>query len=406
MLRYVIGLVAVLTIFSSCTTELSLTGDYTEKAIVFGLLDANNNPNVSKNPLEIVGEGHLFRIQKAFLGEESAFLMASRPDSSYFKYEDLFVELVEYRQQSVGSGPFTVEENRWVLDTVMIGNKDVGDPDDGIIDFFGPTQRLYKTKTDGGLSDNVNIDATLEYVITLKKRPAGLSIMTISSMDTVAPFADARVDVVNTEVFRWNTPNENSPSFPGTTRKMDLFNTAGDFKDYTLRFDVAERARQYEVWLRFHYREVVQSVETEKFIEWKVSTFELDPNISDWQVSLSSESIYSRIGSEIETEPNVIRYIGLAENHATDPHPNDNQSHDFDISIRLAGDELYEYIDINNPSNQGALQDKPVYTNINNGLGLFSSRSTVTFPGMYLSVSGGQQLITGTYTSGLGFVDD
>jgi hypothetical protein len=248
----------------------------------------------------------------------------------------------------------------------------------------------------------------LDYEITLKKRPLhiGVGDMTFANMDTVASIADAVTDLVNTEVFRWNTPNENSPSFPGTTRKMDLFNTAGDFKDYTLRFDVAERARQYEVWLRFYYREVVQSVETEKFIEWKVSTFELDPNISDWQVSLSSESIYSRIGSEIEAAPNVIRYIGLAENHATDPHPNDNQSHDFDISIRLAGDELYEYIDINNPSNQGALQDKPVYTNINNGLGLFSSRSTVPFPGMYLSVSAGQQLVTGTYTSSLGFVDD
>ncbi|MFT4544694.1 MAG: hypothetical protein ACI9CU_001612 [Polaribacter sp.] len=392
MLRYVIGLVAVLTIFSSCTTEVNLTGEYTEKAVVFALLDPNNNPSNS-------GDGHLFRIQKAFLGEESAFIMASRPDSSYFKYEDLFVELIEYDGAN--------ETNRWQLDTVMIGNKDEGDPDDGVIDFFGPEQRLYRTEADIPFG-NVNIDATLDYEITLKKRPLhiGVGDMTFANMDTVASIADAVTDLVNTEVFRWNTPNENSPSFPGTTRKMDLFNTAGDFKDYTLRFDVAERARQYEVWLRFYYREVVQSVETEKFIEWKVSTFELDPNISDWQVSLSSESIYSRIGSEIEAAPNVIRYIGLAENHATDPHPNDNQSHDFDISIRLAGDELYEYIDINNPSNQGALQDKPVYTNINNGLGLFSSRSTVPFPGMYLSVSAGQQLVTGTYTSSLGFVDD
>ncbi|MGB0918830.1 MAG: hypothetical protein ACPGU4_14650, partial [Flavobacteriales bacterium] len=283
MLRYAIGLVAVLTIFSSCDSKFSLTGDYTEKAVVFGLLDPNNNPDAGRNPLGVAGEGHLFRIQKAFLGEESAFVMASRPDSSYFKYEDLFVELIEFDG--------TNETNRWVLDTVMIGNKDEGDPDDGVIDFFGPTQRLYKTKTDGNVSDNVNIDATLEYAITLKKRPAAVASMTIANMDTVTPIADARVDVINTEAFRWNTPNQNSPSFPGTTRKMDLFNTAGDFKDYTIRFDAAERAKQYEVWLRFYYREIVLGIETDKFIEWKVSTFELDPNISDWQVSVSSESI-------------------------------------------------------------------------------------------------------------------
>ena len=389
MLRYVIGLVAVLTTFSSCTTDLNLTGDYVERAVVFGLLDVNNNPNVG-------GDGHLFRIQKAFLGEESAFIMASRPDSSYFRYEDLFVELIEYNGAN--------EVNRWVLDTVMISNKDTDIVDDGVIDFFGPQQRLYKTEITG--TNRVNIDASLEYEVTLKKRPAGVTSMTMANMTDVEPIADARVDVVDAESFGWNTPNDNSPSFPGTTRKMDLFNTAGDFKDYTIRFDAAERARQYEIWLRFYYREVVLGVETEKSLEWKVSTFELEPSISDWQVSFSAESVFSRIGSEIEAEPNVIRYIGLAENHPGDPHPNDNQSQDFDIFIRLAGDELYEYIDINNPSNSGALQDKPVYTNVNNGLGLFSSRSTVEFPGMYLSTSASQQLVNGDYTSDLGFQDD
>ena len=230
--------------------------------------------------------------------------------------------------------------------------------------------------------------------------------MTLANMDSIEPIADSRVDVLDPSTFKWNTPNENSPSFPGTTRKMDLFNNSGEFKNYTVRFDAADRAKQYEVWLRFYYREVLFSVETQKSIEWKVSTFELDPGTSDWQVQFTSEAIYSRIGSEIQPEPNVIRYIGLAENYPNDPHPNDNQSHDFDIFIRLAGDELFEYIDINNPINSGALQDKPVYTNINNGLGVLSSRSTVEFPGMYLSATAGDQLVNGIYTANLGFQDD
>jgi hypothetical protein len=350
------------------------------------------------NPNGVEGNGHLFRIQKAFLGEESAFIMAQSPDSSYFNYEDLFVELIEYDGIN--------ETNRWVLDTVMISNKDTGIANDGVIDFFGPEQRLYKTKTDGGLSENVNINPNLEYEITLKKRPGGITNMTLANMDSIEPIADSRVDVLDPSTFKWNTPNENSPSFPGTTRKMDLFNNSGEFKNYTVRFDAADRAKQYEVWLRFYYREVLFSVETAKSMEWKVSTFELAPGTSDWQVQFTSEAIYSRIGSEIQPEPNVIRYIGLAENHHHDPHPNDNQSHDFDIFIRLAGDELFEYIDINNPTNSGALQDKPVYTNVNNGLGVFSSRSTVEFPGMYLSVTAGDQLVNGIYTANLGFQDD
>jgi len=97
MIRYAIGLVALLTVFSSCKTDFSLTGDYEEKPLIYGLLDPNESVQ-------------LFRIQKAFLGEESAFIMAQSPDSSYFKYEDLFVELVEYNGAN--------ETNRWVLDTV------------------------------------------------------------------------------------------------------------------------------------------------------------------------------------------------------------------------------------------------------------------------------------------------
>jgi hypothetical protein len=121
MLRYAIGLVALLTVFSSCESDFKLTGEYEEKPLIYGLLDPLDNPNAG-------GAGHLFRIQKAFLGEESAFVMALEPDSSYFRYEDLFVELIEYN----GSA----ETNRWNLDTVMISNKDTGNPDDDVIDFF------------------------------------------------------------------------------------------------------------------------------------------------------------------------------------------------------------------------------------------------------------------------------
>ena len=163
MLRYALGLVALLTIFSSCSTEFNLTGEYQEKALVYGLLDPSDNPNTG-------GDGHLFRIQKAFLGEESAFVMAQNADSSYFKYEDLFVEVAEYDENGD-------ETNRWALDTVVIGNKETGNPDDGVIDFFGPTQRLYKL--------DENIDADMEYEVTLKKRPSIIPIgdMTIANMD-------------------------------------------------------------------------------------------------------------------------------------------------------------------------------------------------------------------------------
>lgn len=384
MLRYVIGLVALLAVFSSCESDFNLTGDYQEKALVYGLLDPNDNPNVG-------GDGHLFRIQKAFLGEESAFVMALSPDSSYFKYEDLFVELVEYAG--------TNESNRWVLDTVMIADKDTGDPNDGEIDFFGPTQRLYKA--------DVNINKDRQYEITLKKRPTGVTNMTIANMDTVTPIADSKISIVDLNSFRLENPSENFAI--ANSQKVTLVNSSGDYVPYNIKFLAADRVGLYEVWLRFWYREVRDNVETVKSIEWLVRSVEGGQS-GIVQVPVSAEDVFSRIGSEIPQETGVIRKIGQADtstNPPAWPSQPDGRTQDMDVFIRFAGEDLYQYIDINNPNNTGVLQDRPVYTNINNGIGVFSSRTeTGLLNRMYLSAESTDELVGGTYTSGRGFVVD
>lgn len=394
MLRYVIGLVAILAVFSSCDSSFKLTGDYEEKALIYGLLDPNR-------------PDQLFRIQKAFLGEESAFVMAQNADSSYFKYQDLFVELVEYRDQS-GSW---IESARWVLDTTMIANKETGDPDDNEIDFFGPAQRLYSTADDKIIEstgpNTFSVNVNREYEITLKKRPIGVTNMTISNMDTVAPIADSRIDIIDVTSFRFTTPNENGAFVPGgNAQKVTLVNQSGDFIPYNIKFNTADRVGQYEVWMRFHYREVRDNVETVKSIEWLVRSVEAGSE-SIVQVPVSAENIFSRIGSEVPVEQGVTRKIGKADGADGDPFPNDGHTQDIDLVVLMAGEELYEYIDINNPNNAGVLQDKPVYTNINNGLGIFSSRTQENFiDKMYLSTESYTELVGGSFTSGRGFVVD
>lgn len=387
MLRNAIGLVAVLAILSSCNPEVQLTGEFEEQAIVYAILDSADNPNRG-------GDGHLFRIQKAFLGEESAFIMAQNPDSSYFLYEDLFVELVEYNE--------TNETNRWVLDTVMIADKDTGNPDDDVIDFFGPTQRLYKTATTG--SDIVNINVDREYEITLKKRPAAVGTMTIASMDTVTPIADSRIEIVNPGSIRFTNPNENA-AFNGTPQRMSLVTNTGEFVPYVVRFSTAQRARSYEIWFRFHYREVLNGNEELKTLEWRAATLEVGPDATNIQQEILAQDIYARIASELEPISGVIRKIGKADGSSDDPKPNDGRTQDFDVFVKVGGEALTDYISINAPSNSGVLQDKPVYTNINNGLGVFSSRGKIEFNDkMYLSQESATELVGGETTGDLGFI--
>jgi len=382
MLRYAIGLVALLTIFSSCESDFKLTGDYKETPLIYGLLNPNDNPNVG-------GEGHVFRIQKAFLGEESAFVMALEPDSSYFRYEDLFVEMVENSGSTV--------TNRWNLDTVMIGNKETGNPDDDVIDFFGPLQRLYKL--------NQNINADREYEIILKKRPLGMtSVMTISNMDTVTPIADSKTVVVDVSTLSFSRPSQNSGL--SSSQRITLVNTSRDYVNYVLNFTTADRGKQYEVWLRFYYRETIGGVETLKSLRWLVKTVEVGTE-NLVQIPILAENFYSRIGSVVAQEPGAIRKIGRADGTLGDPFPMDGRSQDLDLEVLIAGDELFAYIDINNPSNSSVLQDKPVYTNINNGLGVFSSRSEVLYVNrLHLSNESSLELVDGQYTKDLGFVID
>ena len=391
MLRYVGAIVALIITFSSCESDFELTGQYEETPLIYGIMDPTQ-------PVQ------LFRIQKAFLGEESAFVMAQNPDSSYFKYEELFVELVEYDDDGD-------ELNRWALDTVVIFNKDTGNPDDDEIDFFGPTQRLYSTANDKILeatgTATVSIDVENQYEITLKKKPVGMtSNMSISNMDTVTPIADSRISVVDATSFRFTTPSDNGALV--TAQRMTLVNPSGDLVPYNIKFNGAQNAAEYEVWLRFHYREVRDNVETPKSIEWLVARVQSNgaPVI---QAPVPAEQIYNRIGSEIPAEENVIRKVGQADVPGVDPYPGapDGRTQDFDVFVRIAGEALYEYIDINNQSNTGVVLDKPVYTNVNNGLGLFSSRTSASLEDrIFLSSESLNYLVGGPETAGRGFVVD
>jgi hypothetical protein len=282
----------------------------------------------------------------------------------------------------------------------MIANKDTGDPNDNEIDFFGPTQRLYK--------HTGAINASREYEITLKKRPVGFTgNMTIANMDTVTPIADSRVALVNPSTFRFDNPTENSPL---AQRMILVSQTGGDYINYNFKFRQAERVGLYEIWFRFHYREVRNGIETPKTIEWLVRTVEVTSDLQGVTVlqnPIAAQEIFSRIGSEIPEEEGVIRKIGQADGDANDEHPNDGHTQDLDIIVRMAGQELFEYLDINDPTNGGVLQDKPVYTNINNGLGVFSSRTTNQYLNrLYLSNESYDQLVGGEFTSGRGFVVD
>ena len=71
--------------------------------------------------------------------------------------------------------------------------------------------------------------------------------------------------------------------------------------------------------------------------------------------------------------------------------------------LSVAGDELNTYLEVNEPAT-GIIQEKPEYTNVINGIGIFSTRiKTYSQFQKELNTSSDVELYSGTYTSNLGF---
>ena len=371
MLRYVIGLVALLTIFSSCSTDLNLTGDYKEQAIVYGLLDPNDNPDKNDNPSDVFGNGHFFRIQKGFLGEVSAFEMALIADSSYFDDAITVIEVYD-----IFNGDTL---NRWALDTVYTVGKEEGD-------FFGPKQKLYH------LNENVFEDHS--YMLFITNQESGYR-------------ATSEISMLGESSFKWTNPSENSTA---TYRGLNLKRNDGTYFDVGIDFATADNAANYELWLTFYYREVAGTDTTQHELTWRVGSNsfprEDDKGEANGTLTLSGEQVFSFIGSNIQSNPSIVRLIGKDFNRNTGSG-NKFGPDAFELTMYIAGTEFSEFLSVSNGNVSGSLTDVPTYSNINNGLGVFSCRTSKKFPNLVPNDGDDlQEFISGQYTGGLQFTTD
>jgi hypothetical protein len=124
MKNILFGLLAVAVIsltFQSCKEDIELSGDFTETAVVYGLLDQADSI-------------HMLKITRAFIGPGDAFEIAQIPDSSYFaSVEGTVTEYVN----GVVARVFTLSDT-------IVDNKDPN----GV--FYAPEQKLYYFETPSG----------------------------------------------------------------------------------------------------------------------------------------------------------------------------------------------------------------------------------------------------------------
>lgn len=264
---------------------------------------------------------HYIKVTKAFLGEGNANDMAMVRDSS--EYPDGVLK-VTLREENVGN-PRSFELKR-----MEITNKEPGS-------FFGPNQYVYAIKN-SELPGAKTLNESATYKLTIEN----LSTGNISEATTylVEDFSIA------------NRLSSLSFYSSGT----------GEISSPQIKIDGAIGAQRHsgkmvieilEIKLDAPYDTVVKKVSFNNEGLRKANI-----NISEeitW--TIGGDIIINEIIKSSPVDPSIERFIGKIY-----------------LTSYAASEDLDIFMSANEPSN-GLVQDKPVFTNLSNGLGIFASRN-------------------------------
>jgi hypothetical protein len=285
---------------------------------------------------------HYIRVNKAFLGIGNALIMAKNFDSINYPKGVLDVKLLEYTNNGL------TLRNTYILawDTVR---KDLG----VFYDPANPVQTVFTTNAK--LNDNY----TYKLEITNLKTGKVISGLTnlVSSFDIIQPSSIQKIYFIGKQEVSWYTANNGIA---------------------------------YQLIIRFHFDEINKSTNQQisKFIDWKfpIQTITDINSTQQLKYNFNADQFYFIVSSQVLVNPDVKRKPGKV-----------------DYIFLVADNDLNSYININQPS-FSVVQQKPDFTNINNGIGIFASRYT-NIRSLDLSERSIDSLKQGRYTKNLGFYD-
>ena len=328
MKRYLVGilLLVLMSLTHSCETDFTTIADYEDITVVYGLLD-------SKEPYQYV------KINKAFLSETDVMTYAADPDSNQYLYA-LEVAVEEYSE----SGNKIATH---ILDTTTVYNKESGQ-------FYYPEQVVYRLdKPDHpyeikyiveGLNDTVGIEyfwlnEDNVYKLVIRNPQTGKEITSETPL-----VKDFRIT---------------KPGFGQTIRFVQDPINPKEFE-----WEKADNGAKYEFELRFNYGEWMWGSQdtVNKYIVLSAATVSAAAGSNTLTFYYWDDQFFS-------TCENLIPYSDPAKEEQV----RERYTSFIDVVVFVAEDDYAKYIEVNEPSTS-IVQDRPNYSNIENGIGVFSSR--------------------------------
>jgi hypothetical protein len=315
-LLQILAIIIAVGSFYSCDNTVNVNAEWKEIMVVYGLLNPTDDFNY-------------IRINKAYLNPDgNAVQIAGISDSLYF--DSLDVKLEEFRNGVVIN----------VLNLELVDGNKIGIPKDKGL-FASDVNYLYR------LNDKIKNDAgnSYSYRLYVFNKKSG-KIVT------------AATDIVKS--LKLNSPLSNINPNPSPANWK--LNIPDDGRPIIFNYTEAASAKMYDLILRFRYEEweITNPGQIRKdSFDWLVFSGKETKTVAgggEKNVLIAGMSFYNMAASQIPVKPGYKRKVI-----------------DLDLYFYGAGQELFTYINVNRPS-LGIVQKKPEYTNIEGGLGIFSSR--------------------------------
>lgn len=330
MKKYVLAAMAAVALLAGCKNDFDVMADYQDITVVYGLLNQNDT-------------AHYIKINKAYLGEGNAFLMADVADSVNYQVTDISARLEEYNNSTLtNTFPLTRTVNEIAKDTGL---------------FASDANILYKTTA------TLNPQRTYKLVIDNNKTGKTITANTpmIDNLNVTNPQNNQLVNIVG---------NNNA--------------------QYTASFKSAKNALVYSMLIRFFYSDY--------------NTATNDSTVHSLDLTFPNLKSSNANGGEtllIPVNPDALFQL-LAANLGAPGINIERHTNGMRFIFYAGGEDLSTYLDVNGPSNT-LQQEKPEYTNINGGLGIFSCRYNKTVQNITLSPQSLDSLLNGRFTDQLGF---
>lgn len=313
-LSIVLSLFAILLLSVSCDQEIDINDDWEDVGVIYGLLDANANVN-------------WVRIERGYLGTEPASASFSQPDSLYYDTLQVFL--------------YGINADGDTLDTRLLVKDQSINLDSGT--FTTEDFRLYRTEET--VPPNLGrLNPDLTYHLRVVKVGTNLE-------DTKASTELVEPRISSTAGFRFSRPNPNvSP------------NQRPEYTGQIAWYD-SDRAEMYEIDIYFFYREYNTATgitEPKSFkIEFETQTGPFSPTTSPRESNKNQHDLYEAIAANVPVDEDMLRFYDKMR-----------------IEIWAGGEMLRRYTQLNEPTSSLS-QTRPEFIQVDNGVGLLSSRTLI-----------------------------